>query len=1752
MAPARRFSGFVMPGFYTNRSKSYSFDSDYIQFTSFKSLSIGNEIYFFGYDYENPINNSFFTTDINGNRLVGPKVAGRPRGIVSDGYNGFFIYGNFQYVNGKYREGIAHFNSLGYLTEWNAGLNGPVWSVITKNLNVYVGGEFTSSKEVVRNRLAAFSLSGQLLTWNPNANANVHSLELKDNDIYIGGAFTVINGNTRSRLAVVNTSGNVLAWNPSADNTVYDIRIPPAATGTMYICGDFTLIDGNTRNRLASIDAVTTTSYTIQPWNPNANGRVQSIEGIGANIYIGGTFTSVGGTARNNLAALDSSGTVLAWNPNANNRVFKLFSDGLNLYAQGFFTQIGTVRRSSFAVINTNGNLQDYYINSYADLTGTYASGFLQKFGNNVYSYREYYPKDRTFGIYKKNNYEDVVKFLNVNRDINDAVAVGSNVYIGGSFTRVGGSWSSLSIFSTAGSDITDLFITSNNSDYSNVCSIVPFGIDEFYIVGIFDDINGQTRTSIAHKNSTGFISTFDVGIIGEVRALAISGNNIYLGGNFISVGGESRINLAAINTAGKVLSWNPSTDAVVYSLFINGSNVYIGGSFTTVNGTTRNRLAAINTIDINATGNLLAWNPNASNTVYVMTPVSNDIYIGGIFTSVTATVRNRIALVNTSGSLLSWNPSASGGVYDIKVSGNNVYVGGNFTTILSNARNYLAALSTAAINATGNVLTWNPSADSYVETLDISGSNIYVGGNFTLIGGNSRTYVAAINTLGNILTWNPFIGGSVWSLPEFVKVIGTNVYYGWYYPELFGPSAVARSRLAAVNTSGSVLTWNPSADNIVRSLAVSGNDIYVAGTFTSINGNTRNRLAAVNTLGNVLTWNPSADNIVNSIAILGSNIYVGGRFSLVNGNTRSRLASVNTTGNVLPWNPSANANVEILVINENVIYVAGLFTGLGTNTSFRTITEAGVENIITAVVAGSVRAIAPDASGGVYIGGDFTSVDGVDRSGLAYINSSGIVTSWNPSASALVDALVLAGNEIYIGGEFTSISATVRNRLAAVNTAGSLLSWNPSADGAVREMAISGTGIYIGGAFTLVNGNARSRLAAVSTINVNATGNVLAWNPSANANVRAVAVSGVNIYVGGDFTLVTGNTRNRAAAINTSTTLSILAWHPNVNGNVHALAVIGNDIYLGGAFTTSSLTARRYLMAMNVSGSLITWNPSADAAVDSLAVLGTNIYVGGAFTLINGNTRNDLAAVNTSGNILAWNPSSSATICALATSGTNVYIGASAVGTTATGKDSKFFAAINASGSMATLPKTSLKRTPKAVAVSGDNIYLGGADISTSLNTLVDTANYLYSTNDEGKILKRYSLTKGVTNSGPGIYDFAVDASGGVYIGGEFGSVDGITANNIAYINSSGGVVSWGVGTNNVVHDIAILGDNVYIGGWFTAVNGVERQRLAAASSINVNATGNLLAWNPSASSNVYDIDIANNIIYVGGSFTSVNGNVRNYLAAINTSGGVLSWNPNANGLIADLKIVGSNVYIGGEFTTIGLTTRNYLAALNIVDINATGNLLTWNPSANAPSYAMAVSGTNIYVGGFFTLIGGNARTNFAVVNTAGNIQSLNVEILFNINTIPEWYTPTATISCIDVDGSNIYVSGLSMQTAGGQLRPGAFAVNTSGSILSFSAIGNWISRIKKVGSRIFVAPTVIGFTPVNGGESVISNFITLNKTNLLLKSINIDTDFTIYDINIGSETLKVNSGRQVFDIVPSYKITDERCLNSIEQGLE
>ena len=165
------------------------------------------------------------------------------------------------------------------------------------------------------------------------------------------------------------------------------------------------------------------------------------------------------------------------------------------------------------------------------------------------------------------------------------------------------------------------------------------------------------------------------------------------------------------------------------------------------------------------------------------------------------------------------------------------------------------------------------------------------------------------------------------------------------------------------------------------------------------------------------------------------------------------------------------------------------------------------------------------------------------------------------------------------MGGQFPTFNGVARNDIARLNTDGSLdLLFNPnvSVGGGngeppqVYSITVQTNGkILVGGNFTVIGGQTRPRLAR---LNIDATVD-LPFNPNPSGggfgiplvNALIIQPDG-KILVGGRFATVDGQTRNNISRLNADGTAD--AFNPNANAMVKSLALqTDGKVLMGGFF---------------------------------------------------------------------------------------------------------------------------------------------------------------------------------------------------------------------------------------------------------------------------------------------------------------------------------------------------------------------------------------------------------------------------------------------------------------------------------------------------------------------------------------------------------------------------------------------------------
>jgi uncharacterized delta-60 repeat protein len=241
----------------------------------------------------------------------------------------------------------------------------------------------------------------------------------------------------------------------------------------------------------------------------------------------------------------------------------------------------------------------------------------------------------------------------------------------------------------------------------------------------------------------------------------------------------------------------------------------------------------------------------------------------------------------------------------------------------------------------------------------------------------------------------------------------------------------------------------------------------------SNIGGQTRNNIARLDgTTGLADSFNPSANNIVWSVAVQADGkILAGGFFGTMSGQTRNQIARLEIDGTLdQTLNPSIVGGFvwASAVQADGKILIGGDFTsvlGVARNRIARLNPDGTLDTAFNPNTNSDVYAIALQADGKILAGGKFTSIGGQPRSLIARLDATtGLADSFDPNANGglfvKVNAIaVQADGKILAGGQFTNIGGQPRNRIARLDPTNGLADpFDPSADSVVFSITLQGT----------------------------------------------------------------------------------------------------------------------------------------------------------------------------------------------------------------------------------------------------------------------------------------------------------------------------------------------------------------------------------------------------------------------------------------------------------------------------------------------------------------------------------------------------------------------------------------------------------------------------------------------------------------------------------------------------------------------
>lgn len=319
--------------------------------------------------------------------------------------------------------------------------------------------------------------------------------------------------------------------------------------------------------------------------------------------------------------------------------------------------------------------------------------------------------------------------------------------------------------------------------------------------------------------------------------------------------------------------------------------------------------------------------------------------------------------------------------------------------------------------------------------------------------------------------------------------------------------------------------------------------------------------------------------------------------------------------------------------------------TTLGADRTFTTpLNVAGeVDGSFAPMVNGEVIGAAVQADGKVIITGDFSTVNGVARPGIARLNANGTLdNSFNPLVDIGVEvAVVRPDGKIWIGGFFTTVNGQTRNRIARLNADGTLdAAFNVAVNGPVLTIVPMTDGrTFIGGAFTQVGGQPRTNIARLQADDTVGSFNTATHSLTLDNEVHGISLQpDGKILVAGGFT--NAGTSKRVARFNDDASLDT-SFVTDVDDNVRAMVLQPDGkVLIGGDFTVVSGTNLNYLARLLSTGAVDnTFAPqitsSIDGYVNGIALQANGkILVAGPFSDIDAQAWGHVARLQTDGHL--------------------------------------------------------------------------------------------------------------------------------------------------------------------------------------------------------------------------------------------------------------------------------------------------------------------------------------------------------------------------------------------------------------------------------------------------------------------------------------------------------------------------------------
>lgn len=392
-------------------------------------------------------------------------------------------------------------------------------------------------------------------------------------------------------------------------------------------------------------------------------------------------------------------------------------------------------------------------------------------------------------------------------------------------------------------------------------------------------------------------------------------------------------------------------------------------------------------------------------------------------------------------------------------------------------------------------------------------------------------------------------------------------------------------------------------------------------------------------------------------------------------------------------------------------------------------------------------------------------------------------------------------GNDVYVAGLFNQVGnlegtdGVARwdgRRWYSLGNGLRVTKVDRETSGDVYGMTVSGDDVYVVGDFEKAGNVAVRNIARwnIPTQTWNAVGNNSGpldafGDPTI---LRAVAVIGNQVFVGGDFRSIGGVVANGVAVWNGAN------WSPlaggisdtsDDKGEVRTLLARGDQVFVGGLFNlavnpngVADARANNIAVWSRSTGRWATLGAGASAPVETLAADASSVFAGGSFVQAGGKVMNAVARWNGT----TWNALGSGVdgqVYGLSLSSGVLYVAGSF--TNASGVANTDSLATWDGSQWGSVRTDALLNDPNKQYINTAVAFPGGVFAAGSFN---DTAAPLFRSIaiwDGGRWRGTgQGLTDGYVDPGDG-YAVAVTSGGEAFVGGEFSEIGGISFRNLA-----------------------------------------------------------------------------------------------------------------------------------------------------------------------------------------------------------------------------------------------------------------------------------------------------------------------------------------------------------------------------------